>query len=290
MAAVGALIGCDAPAPGPASPPPTAAAESTKPELPEGQHRIEISHDTVRVSANRAPLVELLDELAFRMGAEVSVADAYRDRTVTLRASGPGLAHLLPALLKGLDFRASFEPDRIAGVRLVRLDVAPRPEAPPNATPERVARPFRPAEDPHGVLDDDDDADWMDRDETETWSQEEALARLERGSREERLQAIRSLEPSGDGMRALMGVLREDGDPAVRAAAAEQLEDTSEFAGVQALIDGLSDPDAKVVRAAIESLEFAGDESIIRQLKPLLDHPDPDVRSDAEDAIEFLRD
>ncbi|MGH0037508.1 MAG: HEAT repeat domain-containing protein [Myxococcota bacterium] len=272
-----------------ATPASSEAGSAAHTGLAEGEHRIEITHDFVRIEANRAPLGAVLDEIAVRMGVALEADAASRRTPVAVAVDAPDLPRALPSLLRGSDFRASFAPTDGDAVRLVALTVGALPgRAAADRSPRPAARaPAGQAARSHGF---DDDAPDRDDDEAETLSQEEALATLERGSRDERVAAIRAIEPEGAGLRALIDVLRDDGDPAVRAAAAEQLEDARGFAGVQALLAALADREVVVVRAAIESLEFAGDESVIAQLEPLLDHPDPDVRHDAEDAIEFLRD
>jgi HEAT repeat protein len=74
----------------------------------------------------------------------------------------------------------------------------------------------------------------------------------------------------------------------VRAAATVGLEDSDEFAAVQALVGALDDPNAEVVVEAIDSLEFAGDASVVPALQQVLSHPDARVRDAAAKAIRLL--
>lgn len=274
-------------------PAPAAGRPADGPGLSRGEHRIHITHDLVRIEADQAPLSAVLDELALRMGVDVTVAPGLGETPVRVDVEAPDLPRALPALLRGLDFEARYEPFADGAVRVTAIRVAPAPTggvaAPSGASARGPSPPRSGSVAPTGRRDAaEDEDDW--REGSEALSQDEALAQLARGSREERVEAIHSIEVEGPGLRALIDVLANDGDPAVRTAAAEQLEDADGYAGVEALVAALRDPEVRVVRAAIESLEFAGDESVIPALEPLLDHPDPDVRRDAEDAIEFLRD
>lgn len=260
---------------------PAATSERSAPParrpLARGEHRISITSESVRIEANGARLGDVLDELAQRMGVRVEVGDSARDARLDADIDAPSLPLALPSLLRGHAYHAEFEPaaTRVPSSRLTRLQVGAAREGGVSAASPAATAPDDEA---------DEDLDFEDL------PLDEVLERIEHGSREERLAAIRATPARGEGLQALIQVVESDGDPEARAAAADQLEDTLDFAGVSALIAALDDRDPRVVRAAVSSLEFAGDESVIPRIEPLLSHEDPGVRKAAADAIEFLRD
>lgn len=291
------------PAPRPTSP----AAEVESPRLEAGDHRIAITSRTVRIDANRAELGAVLDELGRRMGIDVEAAPSVLSSRVEVAAESDRLAGVLPSLLSGLDYGVSTAyvdgPD--SATRVVRITVGQGLSiagASAGAASARTRAGSLDEYDEEGEDEDEDEYDASDvLDELYEWDDDvedaytrmslaDRLSLMERGSREERINAIRATDPDGPGLQAMVRVVERDGDPLVRTAAAAQLEDTADFAGVRALIVALSDSDVRVVRAAIESLEFAGDETVVRHLEPLLSHPNEGVRDDAAEAIEFLRD
>ena len=103
-----------------------------------------------------------------------------------------------------------------------------------------------------------------------------------------RAEAASEIDPEGPGLGALLDIVYEDPDPAVRTAAVSQLEDSDTHAAVEGLIAALNDDDRGVVLEAIDALEFAGDETVIPRLEPFLESPDAEVREAAAEAIEFL--
>ena len=125
-------------------------------------------------------------------------------------------------------------------------------------------------------------------DEDEPPHEEEALRDLESADAETRMRAVLALEAEGEGLTALIDAIESDPDPRVRAAATVGLEESEEFAAVQALVGALDDPNPEVVVEAVDSLEFAGDASVVPSLEPLLGHSDARVRKAAADAIRLL--
>jgi len=251
---------------------------STQPLLPPGQWQLAVANGVVSVDAVEAPRRPVLEALAQRAGFTLEAAPGAWP-PLTLRIDAQPLEAALPLLVGELEYRAEWVSSD--GVhRLAKLAVG----GPRSAEAAGEAASLRPGE----VSDALQRALRALRDEETPMSEEEALRCLQDEDPETRLRAVLALEGEGEGLTALIGAIERDPDPRVRAAATVGLEESEEFAAVQALVGALDDPNAEVVVEAIDSLEFAGDASVVPSLQPLLGHSDARVRKAAADAIRLL--
>jgi hypothetical protein len=256
---------------------PAASGRPSGPPLPAGEWQLAFANGVVSVDAFEAPRRPLLEALAQRAGFALEAAPGPWP-PLTLRIDALSLESALPLLVGELEYRAEWASEDGAH-RLARLIVGgPRAEV--------AGAALRPGE----VGDALQRALRALHDETEPISEEEALRRLEDADPEQRMRAVLALEGEGAGLAALVRAIERDPDPRVRAAATVGLEESEEFAAVQALIGALDDPNPEVVVEAIDSLEFAGDASVVPSLEPLLAHGDARVRKAAADAIRLLGD
>jgi len=290
LAAACALACGDEPAPRPpagASAPPSASApetparESSPSAWPaSGAWSLAFAQGAVSVDAFEAPRRPLLEELATRAGFALEAAPGAWP-PLTLRIDAQPLELALPLLVGELEYRAEWTSED--GMhRLAKLVVGGARGAQPSADAPSL-RPGEVGDSLQRAL-----AELADEDEPQ--DEADALRNLEAADAETRMRAVLALEPEGEGLNALIGAIERDPDPRVRAAATVGLEESEEFAAIQALVGALDDANPEVVVEAIDSLEFAGDASVVASLEPLLGHADPRVRKSAADAIRLLAD
>jgi hypothetical protein len=254
------------------------ATRAAQPLLPPGQWRLAVANGVVSVDAVEAPRRPLLEALAQRAGFALEAAPGVWP-PLTLRIDAQPLEAALPLLVGELEYRAEWASADGGAHRLAKLVVGgPRSDG---ASGDAALRPGEVSDALQRAL-------RALRDDQAPMSEEEALRRLQDQDPETRLRAVLALEGEGEGLKALIGAIERDPDPRVRAAATVGLEDSEEFAAVQALVGALDDPNAEVVVEVIDSLEFAGDASVVPSLKPLLTHSDARVRKAAADAIRLL--
>lgn len=255
----------------------SSAVGSAGPLLPAGEWQLAFANGVVSVDAFDAPRRPLLEALAQRAGFALEAAPGEWP-PLTLRVDALSLESALPLLVGDLEYRAEWA-SQDGTHRLARLIVG-GPRA------ENAGAALRPGE----VRDALQRALRALDDETEAMSEEEALQRLGDADPEQRVRAVLALEGESEGLAALVRAIERDPDPRVRAAATVGLEESEEFAAVQALVGALDDPNPEVVVEVIDSLEFAGDASVVPSLEPLLAHGDARVRKAAADAIRLLGD
>jgi hypothetical protein len=255
------------------------AAPAAQPGLRPGQWQLAVANGVVSVDAVEAPRRALLEALAQRAGFTLEAAPGAWP-PLSLRIDAQPLEAALPLLVGELEYRAEWASAEGGAHRLAKLVVGgPRSDGASGG-----AAALRPGE----VSDALQRALRALRDDEAPMSEEEALRRLQDQDPETRVRAVLALEGEGEGLKALIGTIERDPDPRVRAAATVGLEDSEEFAAVQALVGALDDPNPEVVIEVIDSLEFAGDASVVPSLKPLLAHSDARVRKAAADAIRLL--
>lgn len=247
--------------------------------LPEaGTWTVAYAGGAVSVDAFAAPRRPLLQQLAERAGFALE-AEPGEWPALTLRIDAQPLAAALPLLVGEFEYRAEWV--REQGVhRLAKLTVG----APRAGALTMDGSTLRPGE----VADSLQRALQEVRDGEASLSPEDALAQLDDADPEARVRAVLALEAEEEGLAALVRAIESDPDPRVRAAATVGLEDSEDFAAVQALVGALDDPDPEVITEAIDSLEFAGDASVVPYLQPLLAHADARVRNAAANAIRLL--
>jgi hypothetical protein len=293
FAAAALAFACGAePSPAPASSPASAqaapAAAQHSPEAPRavrpqsraGEWQLAYANGVVSVDASAAPRRALLGELAKRAGFALEAPPAGDLPPITARIDAQPLEAALPQLVGDREYRTEWE-TRDGTHRLAKLIVG--------AARDGASR------DPNGLRQ-GEVSDALERalaelhDQESGMSQEEALRRLDDPDAETRVRAVLALDAEGEALAALISAIERDPDPRVRAAATVGLEESEEFAAVQALVGALDDANPEVVVEAIDSLEFAGDASVVPSLRPLLSHSDARVRKAAADAIELLGD
>ncbi len=246
--------------------------------LPAGEWQLAVANGVVSIDAVDAPRRPLLEALAQRAGFALEAAPGEWP-PLTLRVDAQPLEIALPLLVGELEYTAEWTSEGGAH-RLAKLVVG----GPRSVGAGADGTGMRPGE----VSDALERALRELHDAPAAWSEEEALRQLKDSDAETRIRAVLALEGEGAGLDALIGAIERDPDPRVRAAATVGLEESEEFAAVQALVGALDDPNAEVVVEAIDSLEFAGDASIVPSLRPLLSHGDARVRKAAADAIRLL--
>ncbi|HEY8122183.1 MAG TPA: HEAT repeat domain-containing protein [Myxococcota bacterium] len=243
-----------------------------------GEWQLAVANGVVSVDAFQAPRRPLLEALAERAGFALELT-AGELPPLTLRVEAKPLELALPLLVGELEYSAEWS-SASGAHRLVKLVVGgPRALAPPDDDPS-----LRPGE----VSDSLERALREAADDENAMSEEDALRQMHDADAELRLRAVLALASEGEGLKALVSAIESDPDPRVRAAATVGLEDSDEFAAVQALVGALDDPNAEVVVEAIDSLEFAGDASVVPALQQVLSHPDARVRDAAAKAIRLL--
>jgi hypothetical protein len=268
-----------------AEPAPAAVKPETPPsQLPPQRAWIAAGAYTLRFEANAlsveafdAPRRPLLEELAAQAGFTLEAAPGDWP-PLTLRLEAQPLELALPLLVGEFEYRAEWS-SADGAHRLAKLVVgAPRTGG---NLPEGALRPGEIGAALERALKEQ-------RDAREPLSEEDALAQLKDADPEQRVRAALALEAEGAGLTALMNALEHDADPRVRAATTVSLEESEDFAALQALVSALDDPEPEVVIEVLDSLEFAGDESTVIYVQPLLSHPDPRVRQAAGNALQLL--
>ncbi|MBM4383965.1 MAG: HEAT repeat domain-containing protein [Deltaproteobacteria bacterium] len=245
--------------------------------IPAGTYTLRFEASALSVEAFDAPRRPLLEELAQKAGFVLEAAPGDWP-ALTLRLEAQPLELALPLLVGEFEYRAEWSNEDGAH-RLAKLVVgAPRTSA---NLPEGALRPGEIGDALERALKEHGDA-------SESLSEEDALAQLKDADPEQRVRAALALEAEGAGLTALMNALEHDPDPRVRAATTVSLEESEDFAAVQALVSALDDPEPEVVIEVLDSLEFAGDESTVIYVQPLLSHPDPRVRQAAGNALRLL--
>jgi len=254
-----------------------------------GEAELDIGDEGITVLANAAARRPLLERLAWALEFDLDAPDV-GDEPITVNAVGVELHELLPLLFPDRPYRVAYRFDPVLRLHLAeRLEVgllgtlrAPgddAPEAPPTEPAEEpVATAAEPGERlpaPKGTP----VAEW-----------EATLDQLEDADFTRRVEAIESIEPKGSGLALLVSALARDEHPKVRAAAAEQLEDSETRVAADALIAALQDPDKEVVLAAIDALEFSDDETVANEIRPLEQHGDKEIREAAAEAVCFILD
>jgi hypothetical protein len=256
----------------------------------------------VRFAAGRVSLVRdqalalaILEEVAGAAGFELVVGPVTA-RTISLRLDEVPLVEAIGALLEGTPFRAEYAVDPQTGAhRLARLVVG---------EPARSVGPGKPL----AALDREARSEDAARLREERREKAEARRRLagasaterqEREARaleqlgdpdaEQRLEAVSTLDPEGEGAARIAELAKSDPDPRVRVAAVAQLAEANSYQATTVLLDALADPSPAVLVAALEALEFSGDRSLLPRMQPFATHPDPAVREAAREAIEALR-
>jgi hypothetical protein len=261
---------------------------------PAGQVRFRISDEGLTLLANAAPRRPLLHVLSAELDFELISGDVGIE-PVTVRVERSHLRDALPSLLPDRAYRVAYRYNRTTGRHEVaRLEIAPSGATAFVAPPDYVVPDFVPdlgsalaiapsvagqallsPPDPEGQP--EAEVDWK-----------ALVLRLDDADFEERIEALKLIDPEGDGLALITDRLTRDPDPRVRAVAAEKLEFADTLAGVDALIRALHDPDKQVVLAAIDALELTEDYTVTQDLARLLDHPDEEIREAAEDAIDFI--
>ena len=270
------------PAPAPEQAAASASSEAPAPQsrrLPEaGTWTVAYVGGAVSIDAFAAPRRPLLQQLAERAGFALEAAPGEWP-PLTLRIDAQPLEAALPLLVGEFEYRAEWALE--AGVhRLAKLTIG-APRAAARSMDGSTLRPGEVAASLQRALQEVRDGELG-------LSPEDALAQLDDADPEVRVRAVLALEAEGEGLTALVRAIESDADPRVRAAATVGLEDSEDFAAVQALVGALDDPDPEVITEAIDSLEFAGDASVVPYLQPLLAHGDARVRNAAANAIRLL--
>jgi len=259
---------------------------------PAGEMRLRLQDEGITLLANQAPRGPLLDVLALRLGFELA-GPALGHEPVSVDVELAPLEDVLRALLRERGYRLDYryDPDRRRH-EVARLEVLP---AGPSLASRTQAIPAEPEPEPAGeppgegagaepdVADADGDAE-----DGPTIDWKKLVARLDDSDPDERIEALETIDPEGEGLPLIVDRLARDPDPRVRVVAAEKLEFSDTLAGVDALVSALGDPDKDVVLAAIEALELTDDYTVTQDLGVLLEHPDPEIRRAAREAIDFI--
>jgi hypothetical protein len=253
-----------------------------------GEARLRIDDGAITLQANAAPRRPLLERLSRVLSFELRAPDV-GDEPITLEAEEAPLRDLLPLLLPDRPYQVSYRFDPVN----VRHEVARLEIGAAGALQMRRAQPSRqqqaaararsaegepPPPTPRSPQQHEPRPDWR-----------ALMQQLDDSDAEDRVEAIRKIDPEKDGPEVLVERLAADPSPLVRAAAARQLEDSDTLVAVDALIRALSDPDKQVVLDAIDALEFTDDESVADDLAPLFQHPDREIAAAAREAHCFIR-
>ena len=248
-----------------------------------GSARVRVDGRGVTLQARSAPRRDLLEKLARELDFEL-VAPDVGNEPITAEADGLPLEAVVPRLLPDRSYRLDFALDVAAGAhRVSRLEVAAlgeRSRPPGSSLATGADRPApqvvrsKPGRTPRGS----NGVDWK-----------ELLLRLDDADHEERIDALREIDPNGEGLPLITDRLARDPNPEVRIAAAEVLEEGETLSAVDALVFALDDPDPEVVLAAIAALELTDDVTVVNDLALLLDHPNGAIREAAFDAIEYIQ-
>jgi HEAT repeat protein len=221
-----------------------------------------------------------LQQLAADAGFQLDVRAALAPLTLWIEHEPLALA--LPLLVGAQSYRAEWR-DVGGEHRLLRLEIAPLPEAPSAAASEPATAPGEVSAALASALDE------YVRSGDEALDDDEIARGLDSADAAERVRATLAIDPSSEAEVTRLGsLLASDPDPRVRAAATVGLEDAESHAAVESLLGALGDSNSDVVLEAIDSIEFAGDASSVPRLAPLLAHPDDRVREAAAGAISLL--
>jgi hypothetical protein len=303
IAAVGlCLFACDrGAARGPASEssaasPPTAPAGPAVGATPlrAGRTRLRVHEGLVTLHANATPRAGLLQSLSSQLDFELD-APGIGSEPITIQIEAAPMSEVLPKLLPDRAYRAEYRVDPAwRGHRLARLEIAPPGTASLSSGAQSGAQAHvaaletsptsdhassRPGRGPGSGGAAPEPVDWKS-----------LIARLDDADPDERIEALREIDPDGEGLTLITDRLARDPDPLVRLVAAEKLDFAETLSAVDALVLALNDPDPRVVLAAIDALEFSDDVSVVEDIRPVLTHPDEEVREAAADAIDFIVD
>ncbi len=259
-----------------------ASAASKAPEAPlppRGTSRLSVADGRVSVAAFAAPRQPLLEQLASVVGFRLELGDAPLT-PLTLQIEDQPLELALPLLVGDLEYQAEWTSEEGAHrLALLRVGGARKPAPSSDDGGLRTGEVHTSLE---RELEAQRQAPLAPR------SRSEIERDLASSDPELRVRAALSLESEGRDLERLGSLLESDPDPRVRAAATVGLEDAEDFAGLDALLGGLDDPNPEVVVEVLDSIEYAGDESVVPRLRPLLAHSDPRVREAAANAIATL--
>jgi len=277
---------------------PHAVAEAARPplpgstrtrarELPSGEFRLTLSEGLISLEARDAPRREILRRLAEAASLSPDV-DRVPERRVTVSLDGVGWDRALSALLAGVPYETSFEPDTETGAhRPVALRIGRPPKRPegdatgePRSGLRAALRDFRPRP--------ASERSPTPAERAADEARAEALSRLRDPDPDQRIRSVSFLEPRGDGLERLRALATSDPEARVRAAAVSQLGEGESYGAVEGLVEALGDPDAEVVLEAIDEIAFQDDRSLVAHLEPLLAHTNPRIAEAAGEAIAFI--
>ena len=298
--------------PRPALPAPGTARVEFFPALPApGTARVEFSNGRVSVLSNGALRLEILEQLAEKVGFDLLTGDL-EPRLLTVRIEGASLGEAFGVLLAGMRYNLEYDlepegsniPVLLTVGHAVSIVTAPQAEA--ERWDEEPQLEGAQKESAQRYLENV-------RQRVEARSPEERQRmREERAARAEarepelldqlddldpdvRADAVAHLPIEGEGaigaerLQRLASLVVDDPDRRVRIATVERLAEVQSSGAVNALVKALADPDREVVLAAIEALEDVDDISAIPYLEPLLQNSDHEIRENAEFAIEYIQ-
>jgi hypothetical protein len=277
-------------------PPPAAAPAS--PEVPARPWVARNPDGTFDLAVDAEPRSQVLDALA--EAADFGVVPgrgSAAPQRVTVHLESASAEEALAEILAGVPHHVHWErgaADGAVALRRVTVGLLPPPEARGDGRARlgqrlrerRRALAQRTPEDLERLR--------VEREERaaerRTWIEHLRGSPLER----DRARAATLMKPDRD-LDSLVGYLLEDDSPEVRERAAESLADAAAgeaaLTAAEALLEALSDPDARVITAAVAALEDVHDTlpdpRIRRAVGDLGDHPDPGVREAVDDFVRW---
>lgn len=268
--------------------------------LAAGAYWIDSSERGVSLRAAGASLLEVLESLGRALGFQVAAGPQVAERRVSLELQEEPIEVVLARLLDGMAYTLSYRADaeatrsvlhqlRVGASDTARAQGRSRDQS-RSREERRLARAERrerrKAEDPgERKL-----AAARQREQlrAERLAREaETLAALESSDPSLREAAVRDLDPEAGYPRAV-DLLRNDPDPAVRAAALDRVFQSNAAASLPELVRATRDSDPQVVIEALDYLDFEGDASLLPELEHLREHPDPQVREKYAETSDLL--
>jgi hypothetical protein len=254
---------------------------------PLGTALVWIQDGRVTLLSNQASLLRILSALQLEARFDLEVGRyGEPEGGVTLALENASLEDVLRKVLAGVPFTLRFG-SKTSGLdpfpELVQVGDA-ETEGSDTSEPRRYSASAIPRQPSRASSTEE----LREQAEEEQRKRAELFAQLLDPDPEVREDAATWITPDPEGIEALVDLLHDDPDPAVRVAAASTLGDSKSPTALEALVGVLDDPDPEVVIEALDAIEWVDDPAAIPYVAALLNHGNAEVREAAEGAIYWL--
>ena len=253
--------------------------------------RILLHGNKVTINAKNVARIALLEELANKMDFTLLVNSNRQqlEQIISMTSDSQELYRVLDTLLEGINYFIEREYNSdISRHQIVSLHIGTRSEEMLNMALQTtlITSSFPPGPSPE-----------IEQGElpipgNETTNVDELNNKLELFeylTLEDKLYTVNQLSPIGNQLQVLIESLLQETDPELRIAAAKRLEKAPGYAGMNALVKVLQDPDPEVAMQAIDSLSRMDDASLLPILRAERNsQPDEKLRLKLDETIKLL--